>query len=275
VAQLAAPLPLRPALMGNLVPQSINIWMGAAREGARPRGGLVPACLPACLFVCMPAFLSACLSFPPHQTPHRWGHACLTGDPPAFPPPPPPNAGSSSGLHHDFHDNLYVLLRGRKRFRLWAPQQARAMYTHGALRKVHANGRIVYQGQGQVLADGSEAADVAAWRKRSAAEAAVQRCEAQLEAAAAGREVLEGGRRLTEQVGRRGGRPPAPPCPAGAQRSPPCPARARLNPWPSPPQPLPHRRQSRGTLTQPPPPPPQPPPPPPAAAGGAPAAGQR
>ena len=24
--------------------------------------------------------------------------------------------GSSSGLHHDFHDNLYVLIRGRKRF---------------------------------------------------------------------------------------------------------------------------------------------------------------
>lgn len=26
-------------------------------------------------------------------------------------------AGSSSGLHHDFHDNLYVLLRGKKTFR--------------------------------------------------------------------------------------------------------------------------------------------------------------
>ena len=25
--------------------------------------------------------------------------------------------GSSSGLHHDFHDNLYILLRGRKKFR--------------------------------------------------------------------------------------------------------------------------------------------------------------
>ena len=27
------------------------------------------------------------------------------------------NKGSSSGLHHDFHDNLYVLLRGKKTFR--------------------------------------------------------------------------------------------------------------------------------------------------------------
>ena len=26
-------------------------------------------------------------------------------------------ASSSSGLHHDYHDNLYLLLRGRKRFR--------------------------------------------------------------------------------------------------------------------------------------------------------------
>ncbi|CAM9576855.1 unnamed protein product, partial [Sphacelaria rigidula] len=25
--------------------------------------------------------------------------------------------GSSSGLHHDFHDNLYILLRGKKTFR--------------------------------------------------------------------------------------------------------------------------------------------------------------
>ena len=31
-------------------------------------------------------------------------------------------ASSSSGLHHDFHDNLYILLRGRKRFHLWSPE---------------------------------------------------------------------------------------------------------------------------------------------------------
>ena len=32
--------------------------------------------------------------------------------------------GSSSGLHHDFHDNVYVLLRGRKRFLLFPPGSA-------------------------------------------------------------------------------------------------------------------------------------------------------
>lgn len=54
-------------------------------------------------------------------------------------------SGSSSGLHHDFHDNLYVLLRGRKRFRLFDPSMAAAMYLHGTLAHVHANGRIVYK----------------------------------------------------------------------------------------------------------------------------------
>ena len=56
-------------------------------------------------------------------------------------------AGASSGLHHDFHDNLYVLLRGRKCFRLYPPDQAKRMYTHGRIAKVHANGRIVYADQ--------------------------------------------------------------------------------------------------------------------------------
>ena len=59
-----------------------------------------------------------------------------------------PDAGASSGLHHDFHDNLYVLLRGRKRFRLYPPHDAaRTMYTYGRIAKVHKNGCIVYAAQ--------------------------------------------------------------------------------------------------------------------------------
>lgn len=50
-------------------------------------------------------------------------------------------AGASSGLHHDFHDNLYVLLRGTKRFRLFPPAMAARMYTHGAVDRIHPNGR--------------------------------------------------------------------------------------------------------------------------------------
>lgn len=57
--KLRGDFPLRPRLVGGLVPQNVNLWMGNSRGGK----------------------------------------------------------GSSSGLHHDFHDNLYVLLRGKKTFR--------------------------------------------------------------------------------------------------------------------------------------------------------------
>ncbi|MEW5320072.1 MAG: hypothetical protein WDW38_011175 [Sanguina aurantia] len=42
-------------------------------------------------------------------------------------------SGASSGLHHDFHDNLYILLRGRKQFTLYDPSHAADMYLNGAL----------------------------------------------------------------------------------------------------------------------------------------------
>ena len=54
---------------------------------------------------------------------------------------------TSSGLHHDFHDNLYILLRGEKRITLFSPDDAHNMYTVGEIEKVHPNGRINYKGQ--------------------------------------------------------------------------------------------------------------------------------
>ena len=78
--------PLRPALMGNLVPQNINMWAGNNKDGA------------------------------------------------------------SSGLHHDYHDNLYIVVKGRKKFRLYSPKDTEKMYTRGELLKVHPNGRINYKG---------------------------------------------------------------------------------------------------------------------------------
>ncbi|KAG2485492.1 hypothetical protein HYH03_015766 [Edaphochlamys debaryana] len=86
--------------------------------------------------------------------------------------------GSSTGLHHDFHDNLYVLLRGTKRFRLYPPGLHPRMATVGRAARMHPNGRIVYEGQGDVLADGSDAAEVERWRRRSGAEAEVAEAEA-------------------------------------------------------------------------------------------------
>jgi hypothetical protein len=55
-------------------------------------------------------------------------------------------SGASSGLHHDFHDNLYVLLAGEKEFLLVNPSFAERMYTYGEIVRVHPNGIINYAG---------------------------------------------------------------------------------------------------------------------------------
>ena len=108
---LKSDFPSRPALMGNLVPQNINMWMGNNKDGA------------------------------------------------------------SSGLHHDYHDNLYIVLKGRKRFRLYSPMDTQKMYTRGELLKVHPNGRINYKGE-ETTAYGadlqSDACAIAARRKNEA-----------------------------------------------------------------------------------------------------------
>ena len=54
--------------------------------------------------------------------------------------------GSSSHLHHDFHDNLYLLLNGRKRFTIAPPCDAAAMSLRGSITKIHENGLINYGG---------------------------------------------------------------------------------------------------------------------------------
>ena len=124
LSAITGELPLRPELLGCLVPQSINLWLG---RSATP---------------------------------------------------------SSSGLHHDFHDNLYVLLHGRKRFRLFSPADAHRMYTRGRLRRVHPNGRINYLGQPVTSEDGREAEDVLEDRVHSATRAQ-RRAERRLERAEA------------------------------------------------------------------------------------------
>lgn len=50
----------------------------------------------------------------------------------------------TSGLHHDYHDNLYVLLRGTKKITLYSPKDAEKLYTVGIIAHVHPNGRINY-----------------------------------------------------------------------------------------------------------------------------------
>jgi hypothetical protein len=85
--KLQQDFPVRPALMGHLIPQNINMWMGNNKHG------------------------------------------------------------SSTGLHHDHHDNLYILMRGKKRFRLYSPGDADKMYVRGRMAHVHPNGLINYVGK--------------------------------------------------------------------------------------------------------------------------------
>jgi hypothetical protein len=62
--------------------------------------------------------------------------------------------GTSSGLHHDFHDNFYLLIKGNKSFRLFSPDCAVGMQTYGEIQRIHANGLISYVGS-ETNIDGS------------------------------------------------------------------------------------------------------------------------
>ena len=125
----AGDVPLRPALMGRLVPAAFNLWMGSSREGA------------------------------------------------------------SSGLHHDYHDNLYVLLRGRKRFRLWPARVTEAMRPRGEVEAVLPNGRVRYKGGERCRGDGATARDArrVAELELAAAEEALAKLEGSEDESAAAR----------------------------------------------------------------------------------------
>lgn len=48
-------------------------------------------------------------------------------------------------LHHDFNDNIYVIVSGRKRISLFPPEQAPNLYPRGDLIRVCANGYMEYR----------------------------------------------------------------------------------------------------------------------------------
>ncbi|KAI9096434.1 cupin-like domain-containing protein [Phlyctochytrium arcticum] len=112
--------PLQPELLKGLVPQTVNLWIGASKAGAPE--------------------------------------------------------GSSSGLHHDFQDNLYVLIRGQKKFRIFSPKDAENLYVNGQINKVYPNGYIEYSSSDddedtKMREDGANLFDVASWRVSNAQDA--------------------------------------------------------------------------------------------------------
>ncbi len=82
--------------------------------------------------------------------------------------------GVSSGLHHDYHDNLYIILRGRKRFRLYSPKDTENLYPRGSLLQIHPNGRINYEGE-ETTAFGADLQSDLAAKASKAQEIAEQR----------------------------------------------------------------------------------------------------
>ncbi|CRH00090.1 cupin-like protein, putative [Plasmodium relictum] len=61
-------------------------------------------------------------------------------------------------LHHDYHDNIYVLLKGKKIFRIYSPYFAYDLKTNGNIYRIHNNGLITYSPF--IRSDGSHCLDV-------------------------------------------------------------------------------------------------------------------
>lgn len=81
-----------------------------------------------------------------------------------------PGLGSSSGLHHDHADNLYILISGSKRFTLFCPYDADKLSTVGTIYKVYNSGVIDYHRDesaptwSHVREDGAMVHEVAKWQ---------------------------------------------------------------------------------------------------------------
>ncbi|CRG96270.1 cupin-like protein, putative [Plasmodium gallinaceum] len=61
-------------------------------------------------------------------------------------------------LHHDYHDNIYVLLKGKKIFRIYSPNFAYDLKTNGNINRIYNNGLITYSPF--IRSDGSHYFDV-------------------------------------------------------------------------------------------------------------------
>lgn len=56
----------------------------------------------------------------------------------------PTKNSTSTGLHHDHADNIYILIQGKKRFTLFSPDFAHDLYTTGDVRCIYDTGVIDY-----------------------------------------------------------------------------------------------------------------------------------
>ncbi|CCG24182.1 hypothetical protein CORT_0E06000 [Candida orthopsilosis Co 90-125] len=128
-------LPTNPPLIPNLIPQQINIWMGKTSHKSNRTQ----------------------FSIDTSQQLTKLDRSI-------------PNNGTSSGLHHDHADNLYILVQGRKRFTIYSPADAMKLYTVGKVYKIFSNGVIDYETSEQfpnwrsIRDDGAMIEDVLNWQ---------------------------------------------------------------------------------------------------------------
>lgn len=113
---LSKQLPLQLLLFNTLVPQQINMWMGYKNANKKPQD----------------KFKELDQIPEPELTPQTVGKL-IDGN------------GTSSGLHHDHSDNLYILVSGIKRFTLFSPFDAYKLYTVGNILNIYENGVINYK----------------------------------------------------------------------------------------------------------------------------------
>ena len=52
--------------------------------------------------------------------------------------------GVSSGLHHDFADNLYIVLKGQKAFTIFPPSDADKLYVRRSLNNSDNNPKLFF-----------------------------------------------------------------------------------------------------------------------------------
>ncbi|GMF02499.1 unnamed protein product [[Candida] boidinii] len=102
-------LPIKPEILDILIPQQINIWVGSSpKRAADIEKGIDES-----------------------QSDLGIGRSV-------------PGNGTSSGLHHDHADNIYVPIMGHKRFTLFSPNNVTKLYTVGKVDKLYNSGVINY-----------------------------------------------------------------------------------------------------------------------------------
>ncbi|CCE64493.1 hypothetical protein TPHA_0H02900 [Tetrapisispora phaffii CBS 4417] len=112
MTNLVKTLPETPDFLDYLIPQQINLWVGATSKQDN---------------------INFTESFKPDSSDKWMGLGRnIPGD------------GSSSGLHHDHADNLYIPIDGYKRFTLFSPGDAAKMYLVGDIKRVFNSGLIDY-----------------------------------------------------------------------------------------------------------------------------------